>query len=159
MNPPGILHIPASLTEIEDRAFSNRTGLTELHFPASLTTISFHAFGHCTGLTELHFPASLTTIGRAAFTVCTGLTELVGVGQGLPADEPGFQSGRGGEHLLDKGRGRPLRVPQVRDIEDIDSTMVHTHGDDDEFLNLKMFTDPKMIKYRCRLIQRWNEET
>ena len=36
-------------------------------------------------------------------------------------------------------------------VLDIDATLVHTHGDDDEFLNLKLFTNPKMIKYRPRL--------
>ena len=36
-------------------------------------------------------------------------------------------------------------------VLDIDATMVHTHGDEDEFLNLQVFTNPKMIKYRPRL--------
>lgn len=35
-------------------------------------------------------------------------------------------------------------------VLDIDATLVHTHGDDDEYLNLKLFSDPKMIKYRGR---------
>jgi len=36
-------------------------------------------------------------------------------------------------------------------VLDIDATMVHTHGDDEEFLNLELFTNPKMLKYRPRL--------
>ena len=36
-------------------------------------------------------------------------------------------------------------------VLDIDATLVHTHGDDDEYLNLKLFTDPKMAKHRGRL--------
>lgn len=35
-------------------------------------------------------------------------------------------------------------------VLDIDATLVHTHGDDDEYLNLNLFTNPKMIKYRGR---------
>lgn len=35
-------------------------------------------------------------------------------------------------------------------VLDIDATLVHTHGDDDEYLNLKLFTNPKMLKYRGR---------
>lgn len=36
-------------------------------------------------------------------------------------------------------------------VLDIDNTLVHTHGDDDEYVNLKLFTDPKMIKHRGRI--------
>lgn len=36
-------------------------------------------------------------------------------------------------------------------VLDIDATLVHTHGDDDEFVDMKIMTDPKMIKYRDRL--------
>ena len=36
-------------------------------------------------------------------------------------------------------------------VLDIDATLVHTHGDDDEYVNLKLFTDPKMAKHRGRL--------
>ena len=36
-------------------------------------------------------------------------------------------------------------------VLDIAATMVHTLGDEDEFLNLQVFTNPKMIKYRPRL--------
>lgn len=35
-------------------------------------------------------------------------------------------------------------------VLDIDATLVHTHGDDDEYLNLKLFSEPKMLKYRGR---------
>ena len=36
-------------------------------------------------------------------------------------------------------------------VLDIDATLVHTHGDDEEFLDLKLFTDPKNVKYRHRI--------
>ena len=36
-------------------------------------------------------------------------------------------------------------------VLDIDATLVHTHGDDDEFLDLKLFTDSKNVKYRHRI--------
>jgi hypothetical protein len=35
-------------------------------------------------------------------------------------------------------------------VLDIDATLVHTHGDDEEYLNLNLFTNPKMLKYRGR---------
>lgn len=36
-------------------------------------------------------------------------------------------------------------------VLDIDATLVHTHGDDDEYLKLNLFTNPKMLKYRGRV--------
>ena len=36
-------------------------------------------------------------------------------------------------------------------VLDIDATLVHTHGDDEEFLDLKFITEPKMLKYRKRI--------
>ena len=36
-------------------------------------------------------------------------------------------------------------------VLDIDATLVHTHGDDGEYVNLKLFSDPKMIKHRGRI--------
>jgi len=35
-------------------------------------------------------------------------------------------------------------------VLDIDATLVHTHGDDDDYINLKLFSDPRMLKYRGR---------
>ena len=36
-------------------------------------------------------------------------------------------------------------------VLDIDATLVHTHGDDEEYLDLKLFSNPKMTKYRGRI--------
>jgi hypothetical protein len=36
-------------------------------------------------------------------------------------------------------------------VLDIDATLVHTHGDDGEFLNLKFISNPEMLKYRKRI--------
>lgn len=35
-------------------------------------------------------------------------------------------------------------------VLDIDATLVHTHDDEYDYTNLKLFTDPKMLKYRGR---------
>lgn len=36
-------------------------------------------------------------------------------------------------------------------VLDIDATLVNTHGDDEEFLDLKFITDKRMLKYRPRI--------
>lgn len=42
------------VTEIEDKAFSNCTGLTSITIPDSIVRIGYNAFGECDGLTEVH---------------------------------------------------------------------------------------------------------
>ena len=72
------ISLPANLTEIGEFAFYDCTGLTSLDLSActSLTTIGEYAFEGCTGLTSISLPANLTTIGEGAFAGCTGLTSL-----------------------------------------------------------------------------------
>ena len=70
--------LPASLTQIDEKAFRGCTGLTSISLPANLTEIGEFAFYDCTGLTSLDLSActSLTTIGEYAFEGCTGLTSI-----------------------------------------------------------------------------------
>ena len=72
------ISLPANLTEIGEFAFYDCTGLTSLDLSActSLTTIGEYAFEGCTGLTSISLPANLTTIGEGAFAGCTGLTSI-----------------------------------------------------------------------------------
>ena len=69
------VEIPNNVTTIDDFAFSDCTGLTNITFPDSLNTINQDAFGGCTGLTEIDLK-NVTTIGTGAFGSCTGLTKI-----------------------------------------------------------------------------------
>ncbi|MGI0529458.1 leucine-rich repeat protein [Treponema socranskii] len=72
----GELKLPASLTEVGERAFYECKGLQGVDFSActALTKIGEKAFEGCTSLTgELKLPASLTEIGERAFYKCKGL--------------------------------------------------------------------------------------
>ena len=68
--------IPDSVTSIDERAFSNCTGLTSITIPNSVTSIGDWAFAGCTGLTSVTIPNSVTSIGDWAFAGCTGLTSV-----------------------------------------------------------------------------------
>jgi hypothetical protein len=73
------LVIPASVTEIGTAAFSSCTGLATLTFPASLNSecsIGERAFYGCTGLTSLSLPEGVTELGESAFQSCSGLTRI-----------------------------------------------------------------------------------
>lgn len=76
----------------EDRAYSERTDLTEVVIPASVTEIGFCAFDGCSGLTSVVIPASVERIEVGAFDGCSGLTSVE-----IPADaeieEGAFPSG------------------------------------------------------------------
>lgn len=65
------------VTEIGERAFFNRTSLTEIVIPESVTSIGSNAFFQCASLTEIVIPKSVTTIGSSAFSYCTSLEEIV----------------------------------------------------------------------------------
>ena len=69
------IEIPASVTTIAEKAFSNCRGLKNIYFApdSRLTTIGKEAFGSCTELARLDFPPSLVTIGEEAFDRCYNL--------------------------------------------------------------------------------------
>lgn len=69
--------IPASVTRIEEFAFSRCESLTEVVIPNSVTNIGKRAFANCCSLTEVVIPNSVTNIGKGAFHKCESLTEVV----------------------------------------------------------------------------------
>ena len=64
------------VTEIGERAFFNRTSLTEIVIPESVTSIGSKAFQYCESLAEIDIPGSVTSIGEDAFNNCTSLEEI-----------------------------------------------------------------------------------
>ena len=70
------LVIPNSVTSIEEKAFSDCTGLTSVTIPNSVTSIGEGAFYGCSGLTSVTIPNSVTSIGNMAFYGCSGLTSV-----------------------------------------------------------------------------------
>jgi hypothetical protein len=68
--------IPGSVTNIDDYAFSDCTGLTNVTIPSSVTSIAIGAFLDCSGLSSVTIPGSVTSIGDYAFYDCTGLTSI-----------------------------------------------------------------------------------
>ena len=71
--PSGILNVPGSITEIDQRAFLECTGITEVHLPESLTKIGMYAFKNCKGMRKLVLGKNLTHIGYGAFDRCKNL--------------------------------------------------------------------------------------
>ena len=59
--------IPASVTRIEDRAFSRCKSLVEVVIPNSVTSIGDRAFCGCKSLAKVVIPDSVTSIGDSAF--------------------------------------------------------------------------------------------
>ncbi len=64
------------LTSINDYAFCYCTSLTSIMIPDSVTSIDNSAFSNCTSLTSITIPNSVTGIGGSAFTGCKSLTSI-----------------------------------------------------------------------------------
>ena len=58
------------VTSIDNLAFADCTGLTNVTIPNTVTLIDKDAFAGCTGLTNVTIPNSVTEIGRYAFFHC-----------------------------------------------------------------------------------------
>ena len=66
------IHIPASVTDIGERAFSNCYSLERVTFgepsqgaqDTGIQTLGREAFSYCYVLSRIHLPGSLTSIGR-----------------------------------------------------------------------------------------------
>ncbi len=69
------LHIPTSVTRIENRAFENCGGIKALTIPNSVTMIYTSAFDGCTSLKEISIPASVKQIDSRAFAN-TAITKI-----------------------------------------------------------------------------------
>lgn len=72
----GSYTIPASVTSIQNDAFTGCAGLTSVTIPGSVVAIGSNAFSHCTGLAGVTIPDSVSYIGAAAFSNCTSLTRI-----------------------------------------------------------------------------------
>ena len=87
----GNLKIPVALAEggktytvtaIDDYAFYNCTGLTNVKLPSSLKSIGNYAFYGCSGLTDVIIPASVEAIGNHTFYGCSSISSIT-VGKGV----------------------------------------------------------------------------
>jgi hypothetical protein len=68
--------IPETVATIEEGAFINCTGLTNITLPDSFASIADEVFEGCTGLASFDIPSSVTTIGVLAFEGCASLTSI-----------------------------------------------------------------------------------
>jgi hypothetical protein len=64
------------VTNIDNFAFSDCTGLTSVTIEDGVTSIGREAFYGCDSLTSIVVPKSVTTIGMDAFSQCKALDEI-----------------------------------------------------------------------------------
>ena len=70
------IHIPNSITQIGDSAFSWCKVQQSIYIPNSVTQIGDYAFGDCSSLQNINIPNSITQIGDDAFSWCTALQTI-----------------------------------------------------------------------------------
>ena len=64
------------VTEIDENAFRDCTGLTGIILPKTIERIGKNAFYGCTGLSSVEIPYGVKSIGASAFAYCTALTSI-----------------------------------------------------------------------------------
>lgn len=103
---------PEGAREIQDSAFMNCDGLTEVTVPEEVSKIGDMAFFLCTNLALLRLPASLETFGDSAIFGCPALDRIEIRGGGRYSVSGNFLLGDGGKTLV-RGFGRleEIRVP------------------------------------------------
>ena len=68
--------IPATVTEIEDCAFSGCSTLSAIEIPVGVTKVGEYAFRGCSALRRVVIPEGVTSIGASAFFDCTALNRV-----------------------------------------------------------------------------------
>ncbi len=66
--------IPATVTTINDGAFTGSVKLTDVTLPNGLLVIGEDAFAYCTNLSKVEIPDSVTTVESFAFLDCYSMT-------------------------------------------------------------------------------------
>ena len=70
------IHLPNSVTQIGDCAFYGCEYLQSIHISNSVTQIGDYAFNECYSLQSIHLPNSVTQIGENAFRECSSLQSI-----------------------------------------------------------------------------------
>lgn len=71
------VHLPETLTTIEDQAFANCTSLQGIFIPGRVASIGKNAFSKCTSLEAISIPESVNEIKSGAFNGCSGLKYIM----------------------------------------------------------------------------------
>ena len=71
------IHIPDSVTDLEEGAFSRCISLRSVNISNSLTTINDSVFEHCESLTTVSIPESVKSIGNNSFDSCISLDSII----------------------------------------------------------------------------------
>lgn len=72
----GAYTIPSSVTNLNNDAFNNCSGLTQISLPSSVTTLGEGVFIYCSGLTSLNIPSSINILPQNAFAYCRKLNSI-----------------------------------------------------------------------------------
>ena len=70
IGPVGDVVVPAGVTKIGSRAFSDRASLTSVTIPAGVTVIRESTFYGCANLTSVTIPGSVKEIDKRVFQGC-----------------------------------------------------------------------------------------
>ena len=70
------VHIPDTVTKLDDGCFQGCTSLVNVDLPSSLMMIEYNAFDRCSSLTEITIPDSVVVVKGFAFDDCNSLKKV-----------------------------------------------------------------------------------
>lgn len=84
--------IPHGTIVIEESAFEDCRGVTQVVIPSTITEIRSDAFWYCSSLTSVRIPSGVTLVGNGAFSSCDGLNQAVFLGNAPSVSSSPFSS-------------------------------------------------------------------
>lgn len=105
--------IPDTVKKIDDFAFYQMTGLSEISIPSGVTRIGDEAFYGCTSLKNINIPDTVSKIGVNAFAGCNALEEMT-----VDEENEYYYSEEGSNAIIAK---KEIKFDSIYDFEQIDN--------------------------------------
>ena len=105
--------IPDTVKKIDDFAFYQMTGLSEISIPSGVTRIGDEAFYGCTSLKNINIPDTVSKIGVNAFAGCNTLEEMT-----VDEENEYYYSEEGSNAIIAK---KEIKFDSIYDFEQIDN--------------------------------------
>ena len=147
IGPGGDVVIPAGVTKIGSRAFSDRASLTSVTIPAGVTVIRESTFYGCANLTSVTIPKSVTKIGKDAF-LCSFpalIAPHIPVSNFDTSDKPGACAGFAKAYLDGREIDEAIKAGYLKYIKGQRKRLYPLAIQHEELLQL-MFTEKMIVR-------------
>ena len=145
--PGGDVVIPAGVTKIGSRAFSDRASLTSVTIPAGVTVIRESTFSGCANLTSVTIPGSVKEIDKYVFQGCCPalITPHIPISSIAKEDKPGACVGFAKAYLDGREIDEDIKAGYLKYIKGQRKRLYPLAIQHEELLQL-MFTEKMIVR-------------